>query len=268
MPHQGGYADVLPRPISFISWQSPGPERQGLYGDLLYYLTQRTQEVLSEENMSIDTEKITIRIIASHYLLLLDYFDGIIFGREFPLSRKKNFSTQETLKMEEQWSTIQLIRSSLSRYIQNVSGIMVQLQIPFEDPGSTDPAPNSPSSEFQQDFQYIYMQLQVLKTRADLLNESLTGLTGILGNKRSIREAKTVKTLTLVALIFIPLSFTSALFSMYDDFLPGRERFWVFWVVSLPLVIAVLVLATILDFGYDDNGTWRPTIYLSIWKEK
>ncbi|KAF5567599.1 hypothetical protein FPHYL_3222 [Fusarium phyllophilum] len=268
MPHQGGYADVLPRPSSFISWQGPGPERQSLYGDLRYYLTQRAQEMLSEENSSIDIEKITIRIISSHYLLLVDYFDGIMNDREFPLSRKKNFSTQETLNMEEEWSTIQLIRGSLSLYTQNISWIMVQLRIPFEDPGSTNSTPNSLSSDFQQDFQYIYMQLRVLKARADLLNESLTGLTGILGNKRSIREAKTVKTLTLVALIFIPLSFTSALFSMYDDFLPGRERFWVFWVVSLPLVIAVLVLATILDFGYDDNGTWRPTIYLSIWKEK
>ncbi|PNP78652.1 hypothetical protein FNYG_07998 [Fusarium nygamai] len=224
--------------------------------------------MLCEEKSSIDIEKIAIKIITSHYLLLMDYFDGIIYAREFPLSRKTNFSTQETLNMEEQWSAIQLIRSSLSRYIQNVSLTMVQLRIPFEDPGSTDPAPNPLSSEFQQDFQYIYMQLRVLKTRADLLNESLTGLTGILGNKRSIREAKTVKTLTLVALIFIPLSFTSALFSMSDEFLPGRESFWVFWVVSLPLVIAVLALATILDFGYDDNGTWRPKTYLSILKEK
>lgn len=170
--------------------------------------------------------------------------------------------------MEEQWSTIQFIRTSLSRYIQNIAGIMVQLRIPFEDLGSADSAANSISSDYQYDFQYIYMQLRVLKTRADLLNESLTGLTGILGNKRSIREAKTVKTLTLVALIFIPLSFTSAVFSMSDEFLPGKESFWVFWAVSLPLVIAVLVLATILDFGYDDNGTWKPAISLSILKEK
>ncbi|KAF5964082.1 hypothetical protein FBULB1_12985 [Fusarium bulbicola] len=163
--------------------------------------------------------------------------------------------------MEEEWSTIQLIRSSLSRYIQNISETMVQLQNPFEEPGSTNSTPNPQSSEFQQDFQYIYMELRVLKTQADLLNESLTGLTGILGNKRSIREAKTVKTLTLVALIFIPLSFTSALFSMYDEFLPGRESFWGFWVVSLPLVMAVLVLATILDLGYDDNVCTDDTYY-------
>jgi hypothetical protein len=268
VPHHGGYADIIPRLTSFRTWKGSGPERQSLYGDLLYYLTKRTHEIQCENGSSIDIEKVATRIITSHYLLLLDYFDGIIFDREFPLSRKKNFSTQETLNMEEQWSTIQFIRTSLSRYIQNIAGIMVQLRIPFEDLGSADSAANSISSDYQYDFQYIYMQLRVLKTRADLLNESLTGLTGILGNKRSIREAKTVKTLTLVALIFIPLSFTSAVFSMSDEFLPGKESFWVFWAVSLPLVIAVLVLATILDFGYDDNGTWKPAISLSILKEK
>jgi hypothetical protein len=203
-----------------------------------------------------------MRIIASHYLLLLGNYDGIICGREFPLSRRKNFSAREIANLEEQWSIIQLIRSSLDRYIQNVSLIMVQFNMPFETPGSSGPTKTPAGS---QDFQYIYMQLRVLKSRADLLNESFTGLTSIVGNKRSIREAKRVKTLTLVALVFIPLSFTSALFSMYDNFLPGREQFWIFWVVALPLVIAVFALTIFLNYGYDDNGTWRPWM---LWKER
>jgi Mg2+ and Co2+ transporter CorA len=67
-----------------------------------------------------------------------------------------------------------------------------------------------------------------LKEHADSLNDALTGLMGIVSNPQAGREAKTVKILTIVALVFIPLSFTSGLFSMENECLPGEGRFWMF----------------------------------------
>ena len=85
------------------------------------------------------------------------------------------------------------------------------------------------------DFQYIYHRFKMLKTKVDQLATSATGMAGIVGNrhalkeaelslreaKRSVKEAKSVKTLSFIGMVFIPLAYTSGLFSMSDQFRPG-----------------------------------------------
>lgn len=46
--------------------------------------------------------------------------------------------------------------------------------------------------------------------------------------------------MTYIALVFIPLSFTSTIFSMSDDFGPGKDRFWIYFATAIPLLLVVL----------------------------
>lgn len=92
------------------------------------------------------------------------------------------------------------------------------------------------------------MRLQALRHRTECLNSAITGLAKIVGNrqaykeqqlgvqeaKRSIREAKSTKAITLLGLFFIPLAYTSSLFSLTDSFAPGGLYFWVYWAASFP----------------------------------
>jgi hypothetical protein len=44
---------------------------------------------------------------------------------------------------------------------------------------------------------------------------------------------------------------------MNDRYLPGSSQFWVYWTSAAPLVVAVLLGATVSSLGYDDDaGTW------------
>ncbi|KAI0452323.1 hypothetical protein F5B21DRAFT_344633 [Xylaria acuta] len=61
---------------------------------------------------------------------------------------------------------------------------------------------------------------------------------------RSMSEASDVRRLTYIAVVFIPLSFVAALFSITDNFVPGRGSFWLYWETSIPITLAVLVAAT------------------------
>lgn len=78
--------------------------------------------------------------------------------------------------------------------------------------------------------------------------------------KRSFREAKNVKTLTLIGMVFIPLAFICGLFrlfSMDDKFIPGLSEFWIYWVTAVPLIVVVFLGAAVANLGYDDDaGTW------------
>lgn len=68
-----------------------------------------------------------------------------------------------------------------------------------------------------------------------LLPVALSALS-LLEAQHSVLKADLTIRLSTVALIFVPLSFTASLLSMSDDFLPGKGLFWVYWVVSVPLI--------------------------------
>ena len=69
---------------------------------------------------------------------------------------------------------------------------------------------------------------------------AIGGLASMSGNQQSLREARSTKALTLVGLVFIPLAYTAALFSMAGEFGPGGERFWVYFAVAVPGVVVML----------------------------
>lgn len=260
VPFQGGYSDFIPR-RAFESITRQGPPRNSLREDLCYYFTECSRNLPDGVRSPVDATIFAKKIMASQYLLLIEYTDAILSDMESMLQRKEDFREIETTFLEGQWSDIQLVYSRCNRYLKDVSFILLQLGTPMEDPILSDTASWTESGV---DFQYIYMRLRTLKDRSQVLNDSLTGLTGIIGNsralveaKRSSREAKTVKTLTLVAMIFIPLGFTTGIFSMSDGYLPGKGQFWIFIAVSFPLVIVVFMVTFLFDLGYDTDGVWN-----------
>ncbi|KAI1735869.1 hypothetical protein F4680DRAFT_452531 [Xylaria scruposa] len=86
------------------------------------------------------------------------------------------------------------------------------------------------------DLTHIEMQI---KSYANAL-ESLNTLVQLANSHRSMSEASDVRRLTYIAVVFIPLSFVAALFSMGDNFLPGRDNFWLYWATSIPITLVVL----------------------------
>ncbi|WXC41208.1 hypothetical protein QX201_001024 [Fusarium graminearum] len=265
-PFQGGYADFIPHPWTIH--RASGPPRGSLFDDMVHYLTEYHNDI-SAELSGLDFTVFAKKIIASHYLLLIEYHEALLSTMAFPLQRKDNFANIETTSLESSWSNIQQLCSRIDRYIKDVSHIMLQLHIPFDNPcvPSAGTKPYTKWSQSESDYQYIYMKLQSLRERAEFLSSSLTGVTGINGAARSIREAKTIKTFTIVALIFIPLSFSTSLFSMSDRYLPGEKNFGVFFAVALPLVVFIFVAILLFDLGYNENSSWRlETFTTRIWR--
>ena len=74
--------------------------------------------------------------------------------------------------------------------------------------------------------------------------------------RRSATEATVIRRLTCVALVFVPLSWVAALFSMTNDFAPGQPRFWVYFVVSAPFCLTT-VLGTIMILNYGNMDIFQ-----------
>ena len=198
---------------------------------------------------------------------LLDYVKAVLAHSEWRLSKRKDPMVDGKVHIgsweEDQWSDVHASSRRLSEYCDDVEGILLGLGYALLDPNNSIRIVPDDWSDCEKDFQYIRMRLLTLKARAEGLSNSMTAMAGIAGNKQALREAKrsvreaiSVKLLTLVAMVFIPLTFTSALFSMSDKYQPGEERFGIYFAVSAPLVVLVFLFAGLVEFGYDDEGRW------------
>ncbi|VUC28718.1 unnamed protein product, partial [Clonostachys rosea] len=76
------------------------------------------------------------------------------------------------------------------------------------------------------DIQYIQKQLEDYSLSLEQMLTVATTMVQLLDSRRSILEAVSVRRLTYIALVFVPLSWVSGLFSMSDTYLPGHGRFW------------------------------------------
>jgi CorA-like Mg2+ transporter protein len=92
------------------------------------------------------------------------------------------------------------------------------------------------------DIQHVIDQIEQDRHSIDILASIATSMVQLMDARRSVVEAMSVRHLTYIALIFIPLAFVASLFSMTGDYAPGKSRFWIYWVTALPLLLLVLSL--------------------------
>jgi hypothetical protein len=270
-PFQGGYPDFINHmgTDSMRSQMFQAPPRSSLLDDLCFYYERHSQALVSLETPQVPiTPTIAaifpLKIVCSHYLKLLDYFEVILnrLGNvEWRLSRQSDYDHYDNCVVEEQWSSLQLSSRRLSEFSDDVEDILRGMGISVVDSSACTTNVDWQSSD--KDFQYIYRRLQKMKEKVDRLMESAMGLSNIIGSRqalsearRSIMEAKSTKTLTIVGLIFIPLAYTCSLFSMSDRFQPGSNMFWVYFAVSIPMVLLVYAGTFVIQLGYDENAAW------------
>ena len=186
------------------------------------------------------------KIVAAHYLQLIDYIKAMLPSLELRL-------TTAWKDEQDQWKNLQTISRRCGNYSDDIEDTLLSLGYPLE---TLDSKTQHNWKDCSKDFQYIYFRLKILKQRADTLMSAMTGLASIAGNRQNLEEAKRVKRLNLLALLFIPLAYTSSLFSMQDQFSPGAPQFWVYWITALLSVMGTFIATWVLDSALDDAAQW------------
>lgn len=54
--------------------------------------------------------------------------------------------------------------------------------------------------------------------------------------------AQSLSKITVLTMLFVPLSTFAGILSMSDEFLPGRSKAWLFWTVSIPFLLSLAFL--------------------------
>ncbi|KAH8671428.1 hypothetical protein BX600DRAFT_434535 [Xylariales sp. PMI_506] len=273
-PYQGGYIDFVPYGQSMIA---PGPPRTSLLDDIVYYL-QRHSALVDLSRPETSVAVFLRKIIASHYVKHLGHVRATLSYVQRGLSRKQDLTRLKMEQVEELWSDMQAWERRMGEYCEDLEAIMLQLGMPLEPAAGTSggrPA-SADWADSTLDFQYLRMSFRELRHRTEGLNSAITGLASIAGNRQAfreqqlaVREAKSTKAVTLLGLVFIPLAYTSSLFSMSDPFRPGDDGFWIYFAASIPLILVVMGGYYVLDWGYrDDGGAWSPQTFWKTFKAK
>ncbi|KAK2752924.1 hypothetical protein CKAH01_06165 [Colletotrichum kahawae] len=98
--------------------------------------------------------------------------------------------------------------------------------------------------------EYLQFQLQIMKSlrrRSQANSERLDGEMNCAYNVIANTDSQIMKSITLLTMIFLPATFISALFSTtffdFDEYgWNFSTRFWIYWVVTVPLTLCVLAV--------------------------
>jgi len=88
----------------------------------------------------------------------------------------------------------------------------------------------------QKDFLTINTRLQPLRERVERLTSIANDLANLRAAFKGIHDGEFSLRLGIFASIVFPLTLVASILSMGDDFLPGKSKFWIFWVSSIPFV--------------------------------
>lgn len=257
LPRSGldGYVDFIPGQVQTRTRR--GPPRTGIADDLAFYIATHGNLVGID---SPDTIAMFIKkIVASHYTRQFDFFRRNLREVQRFMRQPSDFSKVDLASVEANWSDIQTIERRLDKARCDLEHILIQIG------ASLDPPHLDRITSWQDtssDFRFLYHRFIYLQQSAEQINSSITGLAGIVGNRQAFKDqqlslhaAEKSRGLTFIGLVFIPLAFVSSLFSMSEPYGPGGDRFWLYFAISVPVALGVIMAYYIFDLGYRSDGS-------------
>ena len=193
----------------------------------------------SAELSPLSLAYLPLQVVMSKWVLYTQVVARFLKHYEYSLGSTHTSSVQENDMIDlQKWrhriiqsqSKLSATRDYVSRYMDCVSKTASQAQ---EEP--------------QEQWRLLLHDIDKVTSKLARYGQSMeqvipvaTNMMLLLHYERSAVEARFVKRLTYIALVFVPLSWVAALFSMTDDFAPGQPMFWVYFIVSVPLCLFIV----------------------------
>lgn len=239
---QGGYEDFLEpleEDVSIgIDVSALGPSRQGLLKDLIYYWQRKLPDSFNSENPSLLSVALyPLKIVAAEWMNYVAVMNYSIKRYEYTI---ENLSTlfKEPDYLNSDLRDLQTWRRRSLSSQHKLS--LVRRFVDFHQIEEVEP---EDSTMVLEDYIYITEKIKDYAERLESMLPVVTSMVQIVDSRRSFAETANVSRLTYLALVFVPLTFTSGLFGMNTDIAPGGKKFWIYFAVAVPVTVIVFVLA-------------------------
>ncbi|CAN9179020.1 unnamed protein product [Alternaria alternata] len=243
--------------------------------EMVFYWTKlATPDLIQKTNeKSSNSAFYLLKHVAQHWVNQLELMNTTIaraewFSDDYQAKIDDNLSKQkwknDLLKINEIAKDINYMRRHLNHFWRamylNLERLGVQLGSESVDRGASLALQGA-----QKDFLTIHTRMQPLRDRAEALNSVSNDLANLRAAFRGVSDGEFSLRLSLFASVVFPLTLLAGIFSMGDDFRPGKPQFYKLWAIGVPVC---LVVALGLVYG---RRPWAVTIdiwdYARAWLE-
>lgn len=251
-----GYHEFIPDYILGTKRGRPS-QVKSFRGDLTWYFMNHV-DVLGPMQDPSSAAIFPRKLVASHYCQLLGFVShqtASMRSSGWAAQRRTQREIDESNQVETAWSQFKC-----PEYLEALGAVLDSLGIPHgrepydtldtastAEAASTGRAQESPPSDGDwlsstPDFLYLHREFRAHLADYARMTSSLAALNGMIGGRIAILEARTAKSLTLVAMVFAPPACVASIFSIPFDVFSGNPRFWWYWVATIPLTLIVFLL--------------------------
>lgn len=277
-PFEGGFHGLIPDDLK--DWKEETPPHTSLFDDVTYYLKDHT-ELLPGIEQPESASMFLKKVVASHYCQLLGFVSHqtpSMRATGWAVQRRTQEEVDESSQVETAWSHFKC-----PEYLETLGSILDSLGIsqgrdPFDvlDPAAAAAAaggekresmaalalpPSPEDADWRSsvaDFLYLHREFRQRLAEYARMTSSLAALNGMIGGRISILEARTAKSLTLVAMLFAPPACVASIFSIPASIFGEQgPEFWWYWAAALPLTILVFLLTYIVHERDVVKRSWR-----------
>lgn len=261
----GGYEDFSdPPPAGHSSRYHIKPTKTGLFDDLLSYWNQQYRPSLSSILDSrrsarlADFAYIPLRVIAAEWTNYVAVMHKSVKHYEYTSSAEVSFF-EELQRLNSDLQALQTWRRrsmssqlKLRAVIRHLEHWDKSERIWLSQTISSSHASKEEGCDREwrgdntlllEDFRYLNDKVSGLGSQLERMIPIVASLVQVVDSRRSLAETENISRLTVLALVFVPLSYVSSLFSMDASHGPGGPDFWVYFVVAVPVTIVVFLAA-------------------------
>jgi hypothetical protein len=227
------------RPLQQHTTPSPSspPPPPSFFSDFLFW-AQRPAPIAG--HTTSDAHHIPtialLRLVAAEWLTMSQYIKTRLSQIDWEITHPNEFLTQTQFDII--LNKLHTWRRLVPQFREMLTETQAQTRLFDSTPdsrnikvhaGAQDASPLYP---FQVEFRLIFKQMEEYESRIDRLTTVVTSAI-------SIADSRRVERLTILAMLFVPLSLVGTLFSMSDDIAGIRNTFG-YWAIASAFCVAVL----------------------------
>jgi len=211
------------------------PLRKGMSYDLEQYWERNIPACFDPQNPTLQSIAFyPLRIVAAEWVKYVAVMHHCLKHYEYG-----NEGATELERLERNLRELQSWRRRSMLSQQKVQSVLRLLR-----PRIASDLNDKPSLQnLMADFEFINAKIEDYGRRLESMLPVVASLVQIIDARRSFAETSNISRLTVLALVFVPLNYVSSLFSMNPINLPGSDRFWVYFVVAIPVTLLVFIIA-------------------------
>lgn len=231
----GGYESFVSSP-AFSTEESTliHPDRTNLMNDLVYYWlrTPNRPSFGPKSNPLSSLSYFPLKIVAGEWVNYVSVMHKSVKTYEYASNKTAGFLS-ELNKLNDDLRALQSWRRRSMSSQQKIHATISCMRW-WKD---------ADLDSLIEDYEYLARSIDESGRRLENMLPVVTSLVQVVDSRRSFAETANVTRLTILALVFVPLTYVSSLFSMNPEYGPGGARFWIYFAAALPVTLCVFLIA-------------------------